>query len=89
MLVNEEDPVKGQLVDDRISTLLSDANLRVCQQISDVSVSYLGILLNGGDLSFLGDDFDILGLRGAEDILKEVRADLPPGRQTGPESSTG
>jgi ABC-type multidrug transport system permease subunit len=79
VLVNEEDPVKGQLVDDRISTLLSDANLRVSQQISDVSVSYLGILLNGGDLSFLGDDFDILGLRGAEQILTKVREDLPPG----------
>ncbi len=29
----------------------------------EVSISYLGILLNGGSLSFLGQDFEILGLR--------------------------
>ncbi len=78
VLVNEEDPVKAQLVDDRISTLLSEANLRVSQQISDVSVGYLGILLDGGSLSFLGQDFDVLGLRDAEEILTGVRDDLPP-----------
>jgi ABC-2 type transport system permease protein len=79
VLVNEEDPVKGQLVDDRISTLLSDANLRVSQQISDVSIGYLGILLNGGSLAFLGDDYEILGLRSASELLTEVRENLPPG----------
>ena len=79
VLVNEEDPVKGELVDDRITTLLSDANLRVSQQISDVSIGYLGILLDGGDLSFLGDDLEILGLRDAEEILTDVRDELPAG----------
>ena len=77
VLVNEEDPVKGQLVDDRIDSLLSDANLRVSQRVSEVSVGYLDILLEGGSLGFLGQDFEILGLRGAEAILREVRADLP------------
>ena len=79
VLVNEEDPGKGQLVDDRISRLLSDANLRVSQRISDVSIGYLGILLDGGSLAFLGDDFEILGLRNAEDLLTEVRDNLPVG----------
>lgn len=79
VLVNEEDPVKGQLVDDRISRLLSDANLRVSQRISDVSIGYLGILLDGGSLAFLGDDFEILGLRNAEDLLTDVRDNLPAG----------
>ena len=78
VLVNEEDPVKGQLVDDRIDNLLSDANLRVSQQISEISVSYLDILLDGGSLGFLGESFEILGLRSAETILRDVRADLPP-----------
>ena len=87
VLVNEEDPVKGQLVDDRIDSLLSDANLRVSQSISEISVSYLDILLNGGALGFLGQDFEILGLRGAEAILREVRADLPAGSPTGPRST--
>ncbi len=79
VLVNEEDPVKGQLVDDRIDSLLADANLRVSQTISDVSISYLGILLDGGSLNFLGEGFEILGLRGAEAILREIRVDLPKG----------
>jgi ABC-2 type transport system permease protein len=79
VLINEEDPVKGQLVDDRIDALLAEANLRVSQQISDVSIGYLGILLDGGALNFLGADFEILGLRAAEGILSQVREDLPEG----------
>ena len=82
VLVNEEDPVKGQLVDDTISALLSDANLRISQQVSDVSATYLDILLNGGDFSFLAEDLQILGLRGAEDILRGIRDQLPA---SGPE----
>jgi ABC-type multidrug transport system permease subunit len=77
VLVNEEDPVKGQLVDDRIDALLADANLRVSQRVSEISVSYLDILLEGGSLALFGQSFDILGLRGAEEILREVRAELP------------
>ena len=79
VLVNEEDPVKGQPVDDRIDALLADANLRVSQQVSKVSVSYLNILLSGGSLAFLGDNFEILGLRVAEQILRSVRRELPAG----------
>ncbi|HKJ35242.1 MAG TPA: ABC transporter permease [Solirubrobacterales bacterium] len=77
VLVNEEDPVKGQLVDDRIDSLLSDANLRVSQAISEISVTYLGILLDGGSLGFLGESFEVLGLIGAEEILTEIRGTLP------------
>jgi ABC-type multidrug transport system permease subunit len=77
VLVNEEDPVKGQLVDDRIDALLADANLRVSQRVSEISVSYLDILLEGGSLAFFGQSFDILGLRSAEETLREVRAELP------------
>ncbi len=79
VLVNEEDPVKGQLVDERIDSLLSDANLRISQRISDVSIGYLGILLDGGSLNFLGQGFEILGLRSAEAILRRIRGDLPKG----------
>ena len=34
MLVNEEDPVKAQLVDERISTLLAQANLAIARRIA-------------------------------------------------------
>ncbi len=79
ILVNEEDPVKGELVDDRISTLLSEANLRISQQVSEVSTTYLQILLQGGDLSLFGEGLDILGLQGASERLTEIRDELPPG----------
>ena len=77
VLVNEEDPVKGGLVDDRINSLLSEANLKISQKVSDVSQQYLQILLDGGDFSFLGEGLKILGLRQSETILKQVRSKLP------------
>ncbi len=77
VLVNQEDPVKAGLVDDRITSLLAEANLRISQQVSEVSTSYLQILLDGGDFSFLGEGIEILGLRQSEQTLRGIRADLP------------
>lgn len=79
ILVNEEDPVKGQIVDDRINNLLAQANLRISQQVSEVSSTYLDLLLRGGDFSLFGEGVSILGLQRASAVLREVRADLPPG----------
>jgi ABC-type transport system involved in cytochrome c biogenesis permease component len=79
VIVNEEDPVKARLVDDRISALLDDANLRISSQFSDVLVSYLDLLLNGGDLGFLGQSLQILGLDNTQKILEAVAQKLPPG----------
>jgi ABC-2 type transport system permease protein len=78
VIVNEEDPVKAGLVDDRIDALLAEANLRISQAVSEVSTTYLQILLDGGDFSFLGEGIEILGLRRSEQILREVRDQLPP-----------
>jgi ABC-2 type transport system permease protein len=77
VLVNQEDPVKAGLVDDRITSLLSEANLRISNQVSEISTSYLQILLDGGDFSFLGEGIQVLGLRQSEQILRGIRADLP------------
>ena len=78
VLVNEEDPIKAGLVDDRISSLLAEANLRISNEVSDVSTTYLQILLDGGDFSFLGDEnLKVLGLRESESILRDVRKQVP------------
>jgi ABC-2 type transport system permease protein len=77
VLVNEEDPVKAGLVDDRINSLLSAANLKISQEVSDVSTQYLQILLDGGDFSFLGNGVSILGLKNSEQILRHIKAQLP------------
>ena len=75
VIVNEEDPVKAQLVEDRISALITEANLIVSQQISESSASYLDLLLEGGEFSFLGQSLDILGLEETEAILAGIQAE--------------
>ncbi|MBA2240002.1 MAG: ABC transporter permease [Solirubrobacterales bacterium] len=80
VLVNEEDPVKGQLVDDRIRALITEANLILSQAVSEQAGSYLDLIVDGGSFSvpFLGiGDLEILGLRRSAQILSEIRDSLP------------
>lgn len=77
VFVNEEDPVKARLVDDQISSLVTDANLRLSREFIEVTNQYLGLLLEGGEFRFLGQAFDVLGLEKTERILKAVRTRLP------------
>ena len=83
VLVNEDDPVKAQLVDDRISALITEANLLLSQRISDQAAGYIDLLIDGGSLSLpiLGDEIEILGLAAAADILTAVEEELPPGKE--------
>jgi ABC-type multidrug transport system permease subunit len=83
VLVNEDDPVKAQLVDDRISALVTEANLILSQRVSEQASSYLDLLVKGGtfQIPFLGQSFDILGLERTETILKGLRSELPPPAQ--------
>jgi hypothetical protein len=86
VLVNEEDPVKAQLVDDRIQALVTEANLILSQRVSEQAAGYLDLLIAGGrfDFPLLGQALDILGLERAENILRAVRAGMPsasPARQ--------
>jgi hypothetical protein len=77
VLVNEEDPVKGRLVDDRISSLVNEANLQLSRKITRISASYLTLLLRGGSFNLLGQTLDVLGLKNSERILEAIRAALP------------
>ena len=78
VLVNEDDPVKASLVDDRISALVTEANLILSQRISDQAATYLDLLIEGGQFSLpLLGELDILGLRASGEILNEVRSQLP------------
>jgi ABC-2 type transport system permease protein len=79
VIVNQEDPVKARLVDDRIRGLLTEANLRLSHEFTTVTVQYLGLLLKGGEFKFLGRTFNILGLDKTEQILKGIARELPPG----------
>jgi ABC-type transport system involved in cytochrome c biogenesis permease component len=77
VLVNEEDPVKAGLVNDRISSLVTQANLRISKEVSHISANYLTLLTQGGTFNLLGQTLNILGLNNSERILEQVRADLP------------
>ncbi|HEV2790355.1 MAG TPA: hypothetical protein VGV69_03550, partial [Solirubrobacterales bacterium] len=47
VLVNEENAVKAELVDDRITTLLAEANLAIARRIGAEGSRYLQLLVNG------------------------------------------
>jgi ABC-type transport system involved in cytochrome c biogenesis permease component len=79
VLVNEEDPVKAQLVDDRISTLLAQANLAIARRIAGEGGHYLRLLIEGGNLSVLGQTVHILGLRATAQVLTALEPALPRG----------
>jgi hypothetical protein len=79
ILVNEEDPVKAQLVDDRISALLAQANLAIARRVAAEGGRYLNLLIDGGQFHVLGQTVQILGLRASAQILAALEPALPPG----------
>ena len=77
VIVNEEDPVKSSLVDDRITVLLAEANLFIARQIAAEGSRYLKLVVDGGDFDVLGTPVEILGLRNAAAILRSLRPAVP------------
>ncbi len=78
VIVNEEDPVKARLVNDRINSLLAQANLVIARQIAAEGGKFLGLVLDGGQFSVLGQTIQILGLANSAKILEAIRPALPP-----------
>jgi ABC-type multidrug transport system permease subunit len=79
VIVNEEDPVKARLVNDRIESLLTQANLAIARRIAAEGGKFLGLVLDGGQFSVLGQTIRILGLRNSARILEALRPALPEG----------
>ena len=61
--MNEEDPIKARLVDDAIAAALAEANRQVARALTRANLRYLELLLNGGDVTVFGNEFNVLGLR--------------------------
>jgi ABC-type multidrug transport system permease subunit len=76
VLVNEEDPVKANLVDDRISALINQANLRLSKKVTRLAANYLTLLLRGGNLELLGQSLNVLGLQNTQRILEAIQPEL-------------
>jgi ABC-2 type transport system permease protein len=79
VLVNEENPIKAEAVDDRISTLLAEANLGVAKRIAGEGGRFISLLVNGGDFEVVGQSIEILGLKETAKILARVRPAVPAG----------
>jgi ABC-2 type transport system permease protein len=79
VIVNEDDPLKARLVNDRISGLLTEANLILSERISDILLGYLDVLIAGGevDLPLLGQTIQILGLEKSEAALRAIQDQVP------------
>jgi ABC-type transport system involved in cytochrome c biogenesis permease component len=77
VIVNQEDPLKARVVDDRIDALLARANLFIAKQIAGEGGRYLNLVIDGGDFDVLGTPVEILGLRATASILQSLRPSVP------------
>ncbi|HKB50344.1 MAG TPA: ABC transporter permease [Solirubrobacterales bacterium] len=77
VIVNEENPLKAQAVDDRITALLAQANLFIARQIASEGGRYLNLVVDGGSFNVLGRRIEILGLRASASILQALRPAVP------------
>lgn len=69
--------INESLVQSAIESKLGQANALLAAQLEKVAGGYIDLLLSGGRLSFLGEHFDVLGLRASETQLNSVLAKLP------------
>jgi ABC-type multidrug transport system permease subunit len=76
---NAEDPAKKEFVENTIQAQVQAANAALTKRIAVEALDLLELISDGGDYSFLGQDFDVLGLARSERILEEARGDLPAG----------
>ena len=71
------DAINQSLVEDALESKLAQANAELAEQLEKVADGYIDLLLSGGKLSFLGLNFNVLGLRDSATILDGVLNGLP------------
>lgn len=76
---NAEDPAKRQFVENTIKAQVQSANAALTKRVAQDALQLLDLISTGGQYTFLGQDFDVLGLERAERILEQARVELPPG----------
>jgi ABC-type multidrug transport system permease subunit len=76
---NAEDPAKKDFVENTIEAQVQQANAALTKRIAVEALDLLDLISKGGSYSFLGRDFDVLGLVRAERILTAAREELPAG----------
>jgi ABC-type transport system involved in cytochrome c biogenesis permease component len=74
---NAEDPAKRQFVENTIKAEVQTANVALTERIAEEALGLLELISAGGQFSFLGQEFEVLGLERAERILRRARDRLP------------
>jgi hypothetical protein len=83
VLFNAEDPAKLRFVENTIKARVQDANAALAQKFTQVAASYIHLLATGGSFSLFGQNFDVLGLKRAEQILRGLGSKIPKGSPQG------
>ena len=75
---NAEDPVKARYVQDTIKSRAQDANAALTQKLTEIALSYLDLIVEGGeiDIPLLGGEIQVLGLARAEAIVRAAQAQI-------------
>src|SRR3954466_8038102 len=73
---NAEDPAKQAFVENTIKARVQEANAALSKKVTQVALSYLRLIGTGGQFSFLGRSFDVLGLAKSEAVLRGLQATL-------------
>jgi ABC-type transport system involved in cytochrome c biogenesis permease component len=74
---NGEDPAKQAYVENTIEAQVKATNAALTRRIAEEALDLLNLIGDGGSYTFLGQDFDVLGLERAQQILEDARTDLP------------
>jgi ABC-2 type transport system permease protein len=80
---NAEDPVKARYVEDTIESQVQDANAALTKTLTEVALSYLDLIVEGGNISLpiFGGDIEVLGLERSNAIVRAAQAQFPPGSE--------
>ena len=74
---NAEDPAKRQFVENTIRSQVQVANAALTERIAQEALGLLNLITTGGNYSFLGQDFEVLGLQGRSGSFVPPRRALP------------
>jgi ABC-type multidrug transport system permease subunit len=75
---NAEDPAKRSFVENTIEAQVQKANNALSKRLTQVAVSYLGLITDGGSFELFGRTLNVLGLNKSVAILEGIRAEVPP-----------
>lgn len=77
LVLNSSDPIERQFVQQAIAVRINEVEQAVSRQVLRVAVTDLHQVLDGGSVNFLGQSFQLLGLRNSRTILRGAIGALP------------